>query len=44
MRELSIREQSWSLDDEEHLVGDAERLESDDPVKAATIQYSYAKI
>ncbi|MDL4775337.1 MULTISPECIES: hypothetical protein [Thermomonosporaceae] len=44
MRELTINDQSWSIDDEENLVGDEERLESTDPVEAASLSYGYARI
>ncbi|WP_279503656.1 hypothetical protein [Actinomadura sp. KC06] len=42
MRELTIAEQSWSVDDD----GDDEvtRFDSDDIVEAAAVYYTYARI
>jgi hypothetical protein len=45
MRKLTIPDQSWSVDDVNELVSEkAERLESQDPVKRASISYSYARL
>jgi hypothetical protein len=45
VRKLIIPDQSWSVDDVNELVSEkAERLESKDPVKAAAVSYSYARV
>ena len=45
MRKVTIPDQSWSVDDVDELVSEkAERLESKDPVKAASVSYSYARL
>ncbi|HEU5025505.1 MULTISPECIES: hypothetical protein [Actinomadura] len=44
MRELTINDQSWNVDEDDTLVEGAERLESADPVEAASLSYGYARI
>jgi hypothetical protein len=48
MRKLTIPDQSWSVDDvdevDELVSEKAERLESEDPVEAASVSYSYARL
>jgi hypothetical protein len=45
MRNVEIVDPSWSVDEAGDVVSDqAERLESDDDVEAASINYSYARI
>jgi hypothetical protein len=45
MRKLTIPDQSWSVDDVDELVSEkADRLESKDSVKAASVSYSYARL
>jgi hypothetical protein len=45
MRKLTIPDQSWSVDDVDELVSEkADRLKSENPVKAAAVSYSYARL
>lgn len=45
MRKLEIEDPSWTLDEDGQVVsGKAQRLESDDSVAAAEINYSWARI
>jgi hypothetical protein len=45
VRKLTIPDQSWSVDDGNELVSEkAERLGSENPVKAASVSYSYARL
>ncbi|MDL4817187.1 hypothetical protein [Actinomadura opuntiae] len=44
MRELTINDQSWNVDEDGALVDGDERLESADPVEAKTLNYGYARI
>lgn len=44
MRNITINDQSWMVDEDEHLVTGKERLESGDSVEAASLSYGYARI
>lgn len=44
MRELTLTDQSWAVDDEGNDLDEVERFESADSVEAAYISYGYARI
>lgn len=44
MRELSITNQSWSVDDDDNIIGDNGRADVADAVQAASVSYGYARL